>query len=557
MQTERPAVQTSEVRWNAGRDVVAAVLLAVAVLLPWNLWFGLGVPGSSSLLFGILGIATLSSWVALGATRLFQRGKRSASPPSGGPARIRLILNAPYLLVVAGFVVFAYIQVLRFGGTGDVPPGIGPGLLVGLAGALLSAQPPLGTAPGRWPGMPRFIGIAAAALASAAVLANLYWRTRFPFAALLDGIYSGPNIAVIATTFVYGAVAWVAVLVGMRWLVTDRLSARLATVALGAATLLGTVLTWLLPIGRDIDAFHGIAQTTSTAAVGFEGYAAWVAAAAIVGAWALRAASAVLPDVADWRDAVRKCLGLIAVWCIGSALLRVFDVIVAASLHMPFSTYDSVALLAFDAVAAAAAIWIRFNVNGTALHPVVLSAAAGVLLALTICRVAVGVGLAPRILYAAAPEGLTDAVYGNTLAQQLTGVFDVVMCWLALAVAAIAVFVLQRGRSSRSARVSAPAREVEPPRENIAISAPAVDSATLRLAPEKVSWTPPAADPRTTPVAAAPKIVRETESVTPKEGGARADRRPKIDRLLEESTNRFGAGTTYTGSGQTPQSPER
>ncbi|MBN3458855.1 hypothetical protein JNN96_32990 [Mycobacterium sp. DSM 3803] len=527
-------------------DIAAAVLLAVALLLPWNLSFGVGVPDGSTVLFVPLIAATLSSWVALAAGRIGRRGKRSASPPNRGTARIRLALTMPYLLLVAGFVVFTYAQVVQFGGTGDVPAGIGPGLLVGLAGALLAAQPPLGSRYDRWFGAVRAIGVIAAASATVAVLANLYWRNRFPVEALLAGTYTGPNIAVVATTVVYGAVAWVAVLVGLRWLVTDRQSARLAMVALGGGTVLGTVLTWLLGVGRDIDAFHGISQTTSTAAVGFEGYVAWVAAAAIVGPWTLRVASTALPAIDDWKEAMRKCLGIIAFWCAGSALLRVFDLIVAASLDMPYSPYDSVALLAFDIVAAAAAIWIRFNINGTALHPAVLSAAAGVLFVLTVCRVVVGVGLAPRILYTAAPEGLDDAVYGNTLAQQITSTFDVVLCWLALAVAAISVVVLQRGGL---------ARQVRGPIEAMSTVVPTAEPSTRQLTPVcATTGTPTIAAPATTvpaaavPVLAAPKIARTPESATQKVG-AGAERMPRITRVLEESTNRFAAGTTYTGTG--------
>ena len=58
-------------------------------------------------------------------------------------------------------------------------------------------------------------------------------------------------------------------------------ASRLATVALGTSTLVAGIVVWVLPVGRDIDAFHGIAQNTSTAGVGFEGYLAWAAAAAI------------------------------------------------------------------------------------------------------------------------------------------------------------------------------------------------------------------------------------------------------------------------------------
>lgn len=543
--TDGRADPGSEPRWDYGRDVCAAVLLVAALLLPWNLSFGVGVPDSSLWLFVLLVTVTLSSGATLIATYARGRGTRSASPPAPGPARLRFFLNLPYLLVVAGFLVFALVQSARLGGTGDVAPGVGPGLLVGMAGALLAAQPPAVDVgrPERWLGGTRVIGLVAAVVATLAVLANLYWRTRYPLAALADGDYAGQNIAVVATTVVYGLVAWVAVVVGLRWTFSGQQASRLATVALGVSTLLGGVLVWVLPLGRDIDAFHGIAQPTSTAAVGFEGYVAWVAVAAIAAPWVLRAASTSRQAIKDWREVARKCLGLIALWCVGSALLRISDLIVAASLDLPYSAYDSIALLAFDIVAAAAALWIRFNINGGALHPAVLSAGAGVLFVLTVCRVAVGVGLAPRILYMGEPEVLQGSVYGNTLAQQITSTFDVVLCWLALGVVAITVMVLQLGGLRRSARASAQA--VEP-------TAPIETAAPMTAATAAV---PTAAVPTTaTPAGAAPKIVRSAEAATQKIE-TRSDRKPRINRVLEESTQRFAAGTTYTGPGPNQPPP--
>ena len=35
-------------RWNIVRSLTAAVLLVVALLLPWNLYFGVGVPDSQT-----------------------------------------------------------------------------------------------------------------------------------------------------------------------------------------------------------------------------------------------------------------------------------------------------------------------------------------------------------------------------------------------------------------------------------------------------------------------------------------------------------------------------
>ena len=78
------------------------------------------------------------------------------------------------------------------------------------------------------------------------------------------------------------------------------------------------------PVGRDIDAFHGIAQNTSTAGVGFEGYLAWAAAAAIFAPRTLFGASG-HPSTEEnaWRASARNGLLLIAVWCLGSVVMRI------------------------------------------------------------------------------------------------------------------------------------------------------------------------------------------------------------------------------------------
>lgn len=540
--------QRSVGRWNSARDSAAAVLLTLALALPWNLSFGVGIPDGSTWPFAPLTLVTLSSWASLAASHIGRRASR------GGLERVRLALNAPYLLFSSAFVVFAYLQVIQYGGTGDVPSGIGPGLIAGTAGALLAAQPMLADRPDRWQGTVRVIGFTSIGLATVAVGANTYLRTRYPVGALADGIYGGQNIAVVATVLVYGAVAWLTVLVGLRWLLSDQPSARLAIAALGISTILGSVLVWVVPVGRDIDAFHGIAQTTSTAAVGFEGYLPWAAAAAVVAPWALWNAWSALPVVEHWRDAVRRCLALIALWCAGSALLRVFDMIVSLSLDMPFSPYDSVAMLAFDIVTAVAALWIRHHTNGAALHPAVLSAGAGVLVVLTICRVVVGVGLAPQIMYSGEPPALHDAAYGNMLAQQITSTFDVVVCWLALAAAVATVLVLQLGGLVRPPRTAVAVPKAPAPNPvAVANAVPAVTPppvAVVSTPSPSTAAVPEAAFPTTAvPAGPAPKIARSEESATKAAGSG--DRQPKIARVLEESTQRFAAGTTYSGTGST------
>ena len=111
-------------RWDTVRNLLAAVLLVGAGLLPWNLYFGVGIPGSKTALFGVLGVLTLLSLASLAV-----RG------------RLRFALNIPYLLLVLGFVVFDVFETIRSGSGVAVPGGVGPGGWLGIAGALLAAQP--------------------------------------------------------------------------------------------------------------------------------------------------------------------------------------------------------------------------------------------------------------------------------------------------------------------------------------------------------------------------------------------------------------------------------
>lgn len=555
-----PQANGHPTQWNTAVDICAAALLLVALIVPWNVSFGIGIPNSSGWLFGLLITATLLSLGALAVSRAGRRGNLGVRfSSSADTARVCLSLNAPYLLMVLGFVVFTVVQSIRYGGTGDVPPGIGPGAMAGVAGALLAAQPVIAGTEGDdhrfrpWLTATRVIGIAAIVLATLSVLFNLYWRIHYVVPNLSDATFRSQNFAVVATAVVYGAVPLVGVVVGLRWLLQNQRPARLATTALGTATLLGSILVWSIGAGRNIDAFHGIAQNTSTAAVGFEGYLAWAAAAAIVAPITLLAVATARPlDKAVWQEAMRKCLLLIAVWCVGSAVLRIFDLIVAVSLGLPFSPYDSMALVAFDVVAAVVAVWVRINVANAALQPVVISALCGVLFVLTICRVAVGVGLAPRILYLAPPEGLDTAVYGNTLAQQITSTFDVVLCALALAVLGAAVIVIQLGGLRRRVR----AAPLHPPKPAAEHQEPAASTQHRSIAAQGG----PAGTETTEQLNRAPRIfagpdgdeTRQVRRAAPDDESTQQlpTGAPKIARILEESTQRFSTGTTYTGSGR-------
>src|ERR1700712_4139709 len=150
---------------------------------------------------------------------------------------------------------------------------------------------------------------------------------------------------------------------------------------------------------------------------------------------------------------MRKFLLLSAVWGVGSAVVRLFDVIVEMASGAPLSLSDGLVLFVFDLAAAGFAYWLRANLRAAYEYPAVVSRLSGVLVVLLLCRVVLGVGLARPIQYAAQPDS-DGTVYGNTLAHQLTSTFDVVLVLLAVAVLAVAVFVL--GRQGNRGAGSAP-----------------------------------------------------------------------------------------------------
>jgi hypothetical protein len=502
-----PAPAAAAKRWNTGRNLVAAVLLLTAPFFPWSLNFGVGVPHSSSLLYAVLVAVTVCSLLVVGID--IAKGPRTG--------RLRLALNAPLLLLVAGFVAYDVVQTLRYGGTAAVPGGVGPGAWLGLAGALLSAQPALsGTTADddslrNWLLPVRIVGYASIVLAALSVLFNLFWRIKAALPG--DSGFGAQNGAIIATAVVYGAVPFAAVVVASRWVLQgEGRSSRLAIIALGACTLVAGAIVWLLPVGREMDGFHGVAQNTSTAGVGFEGYLAWVAAAAVFAPLTLlRVVTTHQIDRGVWRAAARKGLLLITLWCLASVLMRVTDVAVAAVMHLSRSPYDSAAMAAFDLVTAVLAVWLRLNLVNRSLPVAVASALCGVLLVFTVVRIVVGIALAPRMAGMSAEAA--DPVYGNNLAQQITSTFDVVLSGLALCILLVAVitarFVQRRPQAAdRSPTASSPGT--------------GWDAETTRMRPGTAQ--PPASE-RQRAVAPPPRIHRSTEQLTRRMGAGPDDAR--------------------------------
>lgn len=489
------AAQPDALQPNRIRPGLSAALLILGLLLPWNIHFGLGIPRTLTWVFVILVVVTLLSLAALAV----------------GGSSLRTTLTAPYLVLVAAFTVFAIVMSVRFGGTGAVAPGVGPGAWSGLAGALLAAQ--TGTTTTDDPGGRRLrhaLGWASIALAVLATLFNLYYRTRFVLPGI-GGEAGTQNLTTAVAALLYGLVALAPVIVAGRWILSDRPESRLATVLLGGATLTAGALVWFLPVGRLLDAFHGIAQNTGTVSVGYDGYLAWVAVAALIGTPVVRSARASGSEDL-WRKATRCCLMLIAVWCGGKAVLRITDVMLTGVLSLPTPPYSATVLMLFDLLTAVLALWLFVNSrSGTAPRTALML---GILVVLTVCRVILGVALVPR--FDPLNPGTINPVFGNRLVQQITSTFDVALCVLALVLSVAAIAL---GSKASGAVAAAP-----------------------RPAPPKPVPAPPTPVPAplpTSPVTAARIAVPEA---SPAEPGTRKDR---VAEVLAQSTQRFAAGTTY------------
>ncbi len=505
-----PAAGDPTRRWNVARDLSAGALLVIAVFLPWNLYFGFGIPNSKTVVFAVLGAVTLLSLVSIPLTYAIKSPRAS---------RLRLVLNSPYRLLVLAFIVFDVFQTIKAGGSVRVPGGVGPGAWVGLAGSLLTSQPLLTGPNGAvgpdaddeefrgWTKSAQILGYASMFGAALSTAFHLCWRVRYALhpAAGSSG-FGKQNIAVIASAVVYGVVALVAVLVASRWILRTSRASQLAIISLGASTLAAGIVVWVLPAGRDVDAFHGIAQNTSTAGVGYEGYLAWAAAAAIFAPRTLfRYRHVRRGDEDPWRTATRMALLLIAVWCLGSVLMRITDLFVAAMLNFPFSRYDIMTLAAFDLATAVLAIWLRVNLANDSVSTRLISSLCGLVVTLSIARVVVGVALAPRFLQP--PNGgWTNPVYGNNLAQQITSTFDVALCGLALGILIAAIITGRlsgRGRRGQRRRAATHARRAAHP-------APAPAEATTRI-PAAPMNAPTTAMPLP---ARSPRIFRGDDSAT-------------------------------------------
>jgi hypothetical protein len=297
-----------------------------------------------------------------------------------------------------------------------------------------------------------------------------------------------------------------------------------------------------MPIGRDLDAFHGIAQNTSTAGVGFEGALAWAVAVGIVGTSvviAMRSGAA----AAAWHGAARKCLLLLAVWCGGSAVLRIADVMSASALDLPAPAYNSSVMMAFDLAVALFAMWLFVNGGTKSAPKPVLMVVYGLLFAMSVARLIVGVALVPRVR----PLNTTDIneVYGNTLSQQITSTFDVALCFVALVLLVVAF--LQANGIRRKPRGAAARKSVTSPAQQDARAEfddqTQVLAAAAAVPNESFARPAPASTGRGPAIAPATVKIATAKASTEAPSGSIAD-------VLAQSTSRFAAGTTYRGPGE-------
>ncbi|UXA20596.1 hypothetical protein KXD98_05535 [Mycobacterium sp. SMC-4] len=516
-------------RVNAIRDIVALGLLVLGLLLPWNLRVGItiGIPGA---LLSLLVLATLLSLTGLALTHVGPLSTQTENADHTAVNRARLLLNVPYLVMATGYAIYAVVQSFATGSSVEVPPGIGPGAYLGLVGALLAAQPMYASAAKQpAPQRMKWVRIATAvllALGAVAVVYTLYQRTRFVLPGLGEPDIGAQNATVALTALLYAVVALLPLIIVARWIFAAAPGGSLAAVLIAASVLVAGTLVWMLPAGRELDAFHGISQSTSTAGVGYEGFLAWTVTAALVGTFVLTA-SLRRAAFGEWTAALRKVLLLVAVWCGGTALMRISDVLTSAVLDLPTPPYNATALMAADLLVAVLALWIFVNTSTkTGMRPV-LVILLGVVMVGLICRLVLGVALVPRVR----PFNPTDIneVYGNTLAQQITGLFDVALSIAALTLVVAAVIFLSRSGS--------PTARHKPlnPSPTVTTAQPPPSDHTV---PPNDMWAAPAAKP----TIAVPAGQAEPPGLPSKDAAAPRDRASEV---LAESTQRFAAGTTY------------
>lgn len=411
MTDQRTEAGTTGTRWNVGRNACGAVLLMLALLLPWNVRFGFGIDGSNTIAYVVLVVVTV-----LSVSSIFVTG-----------AKVRLALNVGYLLFVAFIVVGDTVFSVVLGAVDTIPPGVGPGAWIGVAGALLCAQPALvdpatdDTSLRPWFSASRVLGFLAMAVGVQSFLFNMFWRIQSLGSEAAADAARAQQAGYVASAAVYGLMSLAAVLIAASWMIKNTEASRLAVTGLGAATLVTALVVWASDSGLGIVPFRGAVNNT-TAGIGFQGYLLWAAAAAIVAPLTLRNTLSRNPaDAGSWREALRLCLLLIGVWSIGVIAVRLAYLALAAAGDVNLSPSVTAALIALNVAIAVFAFWVRALLQSSTATTLVV-VLCGVLFALTDARVAAEIILT---------------------ASHITATFHVVLCILALLVAAAALRLRQ------------------------------------------------------------------------------------------------------------------
>ena len=421
--TASKSIGSSPSRWNAGRNVLGAVLLLLALLLPWNVRFGFGIDGSNTIAYVVLVAVTVMSLASIFVNA----------------ANVRLLLNIGYLLFVGFIVVGDTVFSVIFGAVDTIPPGVGPGAWIGVAGALLCAQPTLvdvvdDATRRRWFSASRVIGFLALAVGVQSFLFNMFWRVRSLGSEAAVGAGGAQQAGFVASAAVYGLMSLAAVVIAAAWMIKNTDASRLAVTGLGAATLVTALVVWASDSGLGIVPFRGAVNNT-TAGIGFQGYLLWAAAAAIVGPLTLRnALSGKTVDTATWREALRFCLLLIGVWSIGQIAVRIVYLALAAAGDVSLAAGITATLIVVNVAIAALALWMRAHLKSTAVTTVIVILF-GALFALTDARLAAEIVLT---------------------ASHVTATFHVVLCILALLAAAAALRLRQIDAIAAAEDIPAP-----------------------------------------------------------------------------------------------------
>ena len=281
------------------RDVAAALLLLISLALRWD--FGNDATGRIDVV-----LITILSVFSLAVPYMARLGALGSGWTRPRIRLVRLLANAPYLLLV---VVYLVLDVLRGGGFA-AEGGVGVAIGVGLAGALLAAQPREAdldddprSAGGLWYGIVAGLGVLIVLGAVTSLLVTLIrMRDNLGVRDIITGLL------LLAATLVL--VAWPVLGTVLRngaW--------RLALVSLGGAA---AVLLMIADGGS-------LAETSveSVHYVGF-GTVLWAAVAAAAAAPSVRRAMREAEPKSRWTGAAVKLLTVtVAICAVEVALLIV------------------------------------------------------------------------------------------------------------------------------------------------------------------------------------------------------------------------------------------